>query len=724
MERIIRLSVIVLFFLATSAFSYSQNTGNTASDYSMDESLLDKRHWLYFGWAEDHPKAISLMGGAVYPRRPQLPKKDDHSWDYSRMPWHKNSSDIVMFMLSVDKSTPYYPDETNIYRRKIIHWSVAEDYLPFPVSHWEKDHIKVKITHVGRRILKNSVNAVYTQVSLTNTDRISHQVVLHVSGKHVVERVFPTQKVTLKKPDVHRIEIPATLLAGKSLTYEFVLPANGSADIRDILDEGGFSEQYINAKTEIDRVMEGLTHPVSLPYEELSNLWKASMPNMWNATVKTPEDYEQRGSGGNVFGFYQYDRAFDHDVPDMAIQYILEGYWDVARQIMEGATFGRLSEGLLLKERYNDAIPKYLITMAQYLQTSGDRAYFSKELFRKIRNCAHAVHDMRKEQLKPDLQNPEAYGLIQKGNTLDNGNEYLIVDNFAALHGFTAYKYICDRLGETDESQWAKSEMEDLNNCLNKAIDISLKEQGSEWYNACFSFDYDSVLVSGPGNWFGTTLMMPSFPWNASLKGFDLGGTWKDQFDQSIEKWIQQGKSLGCENGSFGAWWAAKYGTVYNAGMGMQLLYSYKYRTLVAKSIEWLLDNQSAPFQWGESFHKPDPVSGWTLPETDLETWGLGFMRQALLQLCVSVHVDGTIILGRGIPEHWLSSGRAIAWKNVYINDGKKIEFSLKQDGNEIIIKISGDNADGNIVVDLPVLEGKRIIKPGNTKEIIIKIQG
>jgi len=293
MQGITRLGVIGIFLLTTSAFSFSQDVDNSAL---IDESMLDKRHWIYFGWAEDHPKAVSLMGGAVYPRRPHLPKRDDHSWDHSRMPWHKNSSDIVMFMLSVDNSTPYYPNENNIFRRKIIDWSIAENYLPFPVSQWEKDHIKVRITH-----------------------------------------------------------------------------------------------------------------PVSLPYEELINLWKASMPNMWNATVKTPEDYEQRGSGGNVYGFYQYDRVFDHDVPDMVIQYILEGYWDVARQIMEGATFKRLSEGLLQKEKYNDAIPKYLIALAQYLQTSRDRDYFSEELFRETRNCAYAVHDMRKEQLKPDLTEPRAY---------------------------------------------------------------------------------------------------------------------------------------------------------------------------------------------------------------------------------------------------------------------------------------------------------------------------
>jgi hypothetical protein len=390
--------------------------------------------------------------------------------------------------------------------------------------------------------------------------------------------------------------------------------------------------------------------------------------------------------------------------------------------MMEGATYNRLSNGLLLKEKYNDAIPKYLTTMAQYLQITGDTDYFTDTLFDKIKNCAYAVHNMRKDQLSPELKDRRAYGLIMKGGTLDNGNEYLIVDNFAALHGFAAYAYICDQLGKNDEAQWAKTEMKDLNDCLNKALDISMQQAGTDWYNACFSFDYDSVLVSGPGNWFGTTLMMPSFPWNAYLKGFNLGGTWKDHFDRSVEKWLQQAQSFGCEEGSFGAWWGAKYGAIYNAGMGMPLLYSDKYRTLVAQSVEWLLDNQTAPYHWGESFHKPKPASDWSRPEVDLETWGLGFIRQALLQLCVSVHVDGTVILGRGIPDRWLNAGKAIAWKNVYINKGKKIDFSIRKDGNKIIINISGDDADGNIVVDFPALKGMKVIKPGNTKEIIIEL--
>jgi hypothetical protein len=718
-------TIFITLFTALTFSTKAQNPAETGSpNLLIDEERFDKIHWLYFGWEEDHPKAISLMGGAVYPRRPKLSKENPKSahWEFSKQPWHKSSSGIVLFLLSVDGSVPFYPDEKDPFRRKTIDWSIADNYLPFPISKWEKDHIEMQIMHFGRRILNDSVNVVYTQVKLTNNDKAAHKATIIVNGDDVNERVFPLGKFGVTKAGAHRMNISASLPAGKSVTYEFVLPANGHADIKDILKEGGFAKQYAATKAVIDRKIDQLTQPISLPYDELIYMWKSSMPNMWNATVKTPLDYEQRGSGGNVQGFYQYDRPFDHDVPDMVIQYIIEGYWDVARQIMNGATFERLSKGKLGREKYNDAIPKFMTTMAQYLQVTGDKSYFSEEVFDKVKSCAHAVRQMRQAQLSPELEEKRAYGLIEKGGTLDNGSEYLIVDNFAALHGYTAYQYLCDRLGKTDELNWVKSEMEDLNNCLNKALDISMKEANTNWYNSCFSFDYDSVLVSGPGNWFGTTLMMPTFPWNAYLKGFELGGTWKDHFDDSVAKWLEEGAKIGCEDGSFGAWWGSKYGAIYNAGMGLPLLYSEKYRTLAAQSLEWLLDNQSAPYHWAESFNKPHPASDWTLSACDLETWGLGFIRQTMLQLCISIHVDGTIILGRGIPDHWLNSGRAIAWKNVYINNGKKIDFSIRKDGNKVYIQLTGDDADGNIIVDLPAMKGNKIIKQGNTKEIVIEL--
>lgn len=677
----------------------------SASQINPDTIKINKRNWTYFGWEEDHPKANSLMGGALYARRPKLAKGDNHSWACSKKTWHPDSDKPLFFMLSVDGSQPFYPDEFSPSRRQDIHWHLAQGSLPFPTSCWKHKGVELKVTHVGRRILDNTVNAVYTRVVITNTDNIPHEVSLSVVGESVAERCFFLSKAKYAAEEKTLTTNVATLKSGKSQTFDFVTPANGESSKEAIIKNGSFEANYAAEKAVIEERMNRFTMPVALPDARFIDLWKSSMTYMWHATVKTPSDYEQRGSGGNVFGFYQYDRTFDHDVPDMVIQYIIEGNWDVARQIMMGATYDRLSSGDLTREAYLDAIPKYMISFAQYLQTSGDKAFFTEQVIAKLKQCSRAVHNMR--VFTDEAKQFGVWGLIRKGWTLDNsGGTYLIVDNFAALHGFTAYKYICTELGMKEEAEWADKELKDLNDCLNAALRKSMKHKDIAWYNACLSFDMDFKLVSGPGNWLGTTFMMPSFPWNAQLKGFDLGGEWLDYLDNSVRVWQEVSKFYNAGKNLVGAWWNAKYGAAYDTGMVMQLLASDRYRTLTVKSIEALLDNQSAPMNWGESFHAPESKGNWTKPETDLETWSLGFIRQAMLQMCISVKANGDAIIGRGISNEWILSGKPIAWERVHINGGKQINLSICKVGDTIEIDIEGDKNSGRYIIDIPYCVG------------------
>lgn len=688
----------------------------------IDENQLEKKHYMYFGWSEMHPKANSLMGGALYPRRPEMIKgeNDPQTWSNSQPAWHKNSMDVVMFLLSVDGGQPYYPDEFAENRKETIKWSLAEDYLPVPTSIWEKDHVEMKIQHFGRRLLHDKADVIYTRIELKNLDDKPHQLKLLLNGNSVSERAFELSDFKVQKENEHIIFTENKIEAGKTIAYDFVFPANGVAGKEEILHEGGYNWNYQIMKREIDNEMADLTMPVSLPDERFINLWKSSMPYMWNATVKTPTDMQQRADGGNVAGFPQYDKTFNHDIPNMVIQYIMEGNWKLARQIMAGDSYSILSKGVPEGNKYNDAGPKFLTSMAQYLQFTGDTTYFTKELLLTLKKCAHAVNAMRDGQMDESLKGTGPYGILEKGGTLDNHNNFLLVDNFAALHGFQAYYYMCDQLGILEEKVWAAKTAADLNKCLNDVLDISMKEMGVDWYYAYFPFDVNELSVKGPGNWLGTSLMMSSFPWNAYLKGFNLGGTWKDHFDQSVEKWMSKAKDLGLPDGSFGAWWASPAGSVYNAGMAMPLLYSDKYRTYPVKSIEWLLEEQSVPYNWGESF-RMNKEGDWSRPTIGLETWGLGFIRQAMLQLCVSVNVDGTIILGRGITDEWLNSGKAIAWENVRINNNKKIDCSIQKIGKEINIYINGDTTEGSVLVDIPMCVNNIKSAKSNIGEIVKK---
>lgn len=729
----IKISLLIAF-IAISCFSVK------ASSIEPDSVKVNKVNWVYFGWEEDHPKANSLMGGGLYARRPKLLKRDNHSWEFSKEAWHKDSDKPLFFMLSVDGADPFYPDEFSITRRKDIDWHLAEGSLPFPVSSWEHEGVRLQVTHVGRRLLDNSVNAVYTQVIMTNVDDKAHEVSLHVIGESAPERCFFLGKAKYSSEPKALVTKLSKLNPGKSQTFSFVIPANGTASKEDIIANGSFEDNYAAEKAQIESRMSRLTMPVSLPDERFIDMWKAAMTYMWHATVKTPYDYEQRGSGGNIYGFYQYDRTFDHDVPDMVIQYIIEGDWDVARQIMAGATYERLSTGELKREAYLDAIPKYMITFAQYLQLSGDKEYFTDELIADLKRCSRAVHDMR--VYTDEAKELGVYGLIRKGHSLDNNAKtYLVVDNFAALHGFTAYRYICSVLGLEEEEKWADNELRDLNDCLNAALRKSMEYKDIDWYNACFSFDMDYHLVSGPGNWIGTSFMMPSFPWNAQLKGFDLGGEWLDYLDNSVRVWQEVSKFYPAGKNLVGAWWDSKYGAAYDTGMVMQLLTSDKYRTWTVKSLEALLDNQSGPLIWGESFFGPQTEGDWTRPAVDLETWALGFIRQGMLQMCVSVKADNDIIIGRGIPDKWISSGKPIAWERIRINNGKQIDLDICKVDDSIVINIAGDTNSGNYIVDIPCCvdniadvkaEGGKLISvdskagkavvSGDTRRIVVKL--
>ena len=126
-----------------------------------------------------------------------------------------------------------------------------------------------------------------------------------------------------------------------------------------------------------------------------------------------------------------------------------------------------------------------------------------------------------------------------------------------------------------------------------------------------------------------TTLMMAGFPWGARLKGFDLGGLWAEAFDSSVAQALRISKRYGCLDGSWGGFWQCLFGSTYNAAMGLEALYSDRFRHLPVANLLWLIDHQSAPFQWGENFAAPASPGDWTRPANEYETWGLCFSRQS-----------------------------------------------------------------------------------------------
>lgn len=739
-------------------------------------------NWLYFGWENHDHKSLSTMGGALYSGGANPGKGVRRTGDAGMRtpPDDANFPDKTIFDEKAKPirytvtvgGTEYVPDETSGARRQNTNWYQADGYMNSPVSEWNAGStgIAVKIQHVVNEVTFKRNNqdttgsVTFSQVTLRNTSPVAQTAVLNVSALPDLE--VPLNATPVKESrDTSRYLYPqsdsdyalylAEIPANGEMKFDFAATVWNNPSPSAMKAMGSFDEQYAAVKAHYDDILGDMALPVSLPDEDMTNSYINSMIVMWETMVKATwnkddgmkgqADYQIRGSAatqakalnGNGY-MHGYDVYFPHDVPNMVEQFIRDGRLELAMNIMNSPNY----QTLYLPENHGgnlDAVPKFIIPYATLWQVMDDEqraAYFTDSVKNKIKTVAKEITTYITKE-----------GIIQKSESLDNmPYDYLVVDNFTALHGFAAYRYLCEAWDWADEATWTAGQMTTLNDGLNQSLDAFMQRNGTEWYMCAMNDDsgfwtrHKNGSVIYDGNWISSTLMMSTFPWDAVLRGYDLGGTWSDYFAATMDNAVKLKNKRGdIPEGSWGAWWGHEYGSVYNVGQSVPLLYSDEYRTSVVESYEWLLDNQTAPFQWAESFDRGQNEGDWTRAAIDYETWGLGFLRQGLLEATASVKTDGTVIIGRGIPNEWMVSGTPIEWQNISINDGRKFK-TLKlyaADAKTVKLELTGDNAAGSIVLDLNALKDNiasvsagtfdsaagTVTLPGDTKQLTVTLK-
>ena len=123
-----------------------------------------------------------------------------------------------------------------------------------------------------------------------------------------------------------------------------------------------------------------------------------------------------------------------------------------------------------------------------------------------------------------------------------------------------------------------------------------------------------------------------------------------------------------------------------------------------------MLDNtQSSPFGWWESINAP-VISAWegihpgggagACPHM----WGQSFATSALLDALVAEKSDGSVLVGRGIPNNWVSTGQVIELTNYPLNDNKRMGFRIEAlPGTQVLLTLTGDLPAGKVIFALPV---------------------
>ncbi len=643
----------------------------------------DKTKWLYIGCENDHPKSWTFMGGGLAP----------------------GQGAVIQYSVSVG-GNHYYPEELGAERLLKIAWHLRDGYLPCPVSQWHAGPVQVQIEHFASRVFDGRDTAVFTRVTVTNSSAQTQSIGLRINAGPSFEIPLtdaPTESTASSMTYDLKIE------AGKETTRDFFAGVTRSLNASMAAGANlNFDDRYARMAEGYNSRIDRLTHPVALPRKGLVDMYKSIQIMEWTNVVTTGDECEIRAGAGNPMGVFSYDREFTHDTPNYLDQFMREGDYEVAKRILASTYYKSLAlPGGPKDDLYLDTLGKFLLPYAQYLQCSDDTDYFTAPVRESIKTAAHNIH------LNRVFTDPGHKGLIRKSSDFENwSRDFVLADNWSALHGLQAYKYICDKLGDGEEAHWAQEEMIDLNDALNQALDGYCTRNKTDYYLGAFD-DLTATIYKQPiYSWVPYSAALATFPWGAHLRGFDLGGTWKDKLDASIEYALKQRDEYGIPSGSWGAWWGSlTYGSTYNASAGLQCLFSERFRTEAIRNIEFLFDNQCAPFQWSEAFEDKGPNEwvGMYKPAYDYgnyESWGANFSKQSLLQACVSVAVDGRVIVGRGIPDHWLRPGSEIEWANVNVNAKRLLNFRIRAEAGEISLETWGDERFGDLLLNLPALKG------------------
>jgi hypothetical protein len=121
---------------------------------------------------------------------------------------------------------------------------------------------------------------------------------------------------------------------------------------------------------------------------------------------------------------------------------------------------------------------------------------------------------------------------------------------------------------------------------------------------------------------------------------------------------------------------------------------------------------QSGPYSWWESLQFPNPGSPWlgTHPEagngSSPHAWGIANANLVLLDSLVAQRSDGSLVIGRGVPDSWVRTGKVMKIANFASTDGDHLGLTITTRGRTVRLALTGQRPAGPVLFQLPDFVG------------------
>ena len=80
--------------------------------------------------------------------------------------------------------------------------------------------------------------------------------------------------------------------------------------------------------------------------------------------------------------------------------------------------------------------------------------------------------------------------------------------------------------------------------------------------------------------------------------------------------------------------------------------------------------------------------------------WGIANANKVLLDSLVAQAADGTLIVGRGVPDKWVTSGETISVTNFPTTNGTRVGVRIAAGSRSVTLSLSGST--GTVLFQLP----------------------
>jgi hypothetical protein len=600
----------------------------------------------------------------------------------SEIGWEGNQGGVITCLggVFVVQDGIYKDFGFGIYNGSPTTWRDADGYLPAQITSFGRSGAKVSITEFADRLVLggDAYVAVYSRVAVAN----------------------PTDHVVLADPQasaglVPLDSAPDSVAPHTTVDHDYVVASDrfGAASpwpsTEALAGAGSFTEHFAHMRSFWERQLAAIAG-ISVPDRSLDDAYRSGFI------------YTQIARSGNQLhtGVSGYESEFSHDVIGILSNLFNQGSFADAHPLLLEARNVMGSQG-----QYDDGVWTYSVPWAIYLLKTGDLAFVRENFDSEgplgaaqpsIEDTAHAIATHR----------TSPSGIMGATNDIDTQG-YWTTDDYSALLGLAAYRYLAQQVGDAGEAAWATQQYDSLLSATNRTLDATIRHYHLD-YLPCSILQPNTANRCGnpkDANWASP---LGGWAWEGSLLGATLSGPGISMIDATYDYGFARLKGK-LPPGTFGGFPGDYYSSAYNAGDGTAGLASQHHLDQGIMSYQFMIANsQSGPYSWWESSSAPSirtpwigrhPASG---QGSSPHAWGMSTANKILLDSLVAQRADGTLVVGRGIPAQWLGGGPPISVTDFPTTDGRRLSLQISSGDRSVSLTLDGALPTGRVLFQLP----------------------